>query len=253
MLLVSGGRLYGFDTETGELGPSYATGFGQFAAPLVFEDSIILAGADGDIVRLTVEGREEVWRTAIRGTIWEKPLLAAGHLYAAGQQLICLAPESGLELWRWTPAAPSRLTTGVVAHGGTVFVGDDRGILYGLQGEYGEPKWRTHLEAPLSALRVVEDRLLAFTGAPALTCFTASGQRRLLWRYPSAQRLLTTVGEVAYVECEDGSVAALSLPQGEELWREPLPRDCVVAGDPARPVLYIGNQTGTIAAFEKLD
>ena len=52
----------------------------------------------------------------------------------------------------------------------------------------------------------------------------------------------------------DGDDACQVDPEtGEELWREPLPRDCKIAGDPAGPVLYIANSDGSIVALAELD
>lgn len=253
ILLISNSRIYAFDTETDQLSDATVTGFGQFADPLVFEDTVILGGADGDIRSLTIEGRDEVWTAAVRGTIWEQPVVAGGNLYVAGSEALCLTPDTGLELWRWKPGKPSRLTAGVAAHGGTVFVGDDRGLVYGLDAEAGQPTWQTHMDSPVNALRIVQDRLLVFTGTPALVCLAASGERQRLWSYAGAERLVGTADGTLYLQCTDGSLAAVSLAEGEELWREPMPEGCLTAVHPAQPVLYVGNQEGTVAAFQKLD
>ncbi|MHC5033436.1 MAG: outer membrane protein assembly factor BamB family protein, partial [Planctomycetota bacterium] len=135
-----------------------------------------------------------------------------------------------------------------------VYVGDSRGIVYSLKTDYGQQTWQRMVGAPVTGkLAVVESKLLVFTNKPNVVCLEAGEGRQELWQYAGAKELLAVGKEVVYLLTDDHSVAAVSIETGEERWRDPLPPDCKVVGDPRRPVLYLANSGGSIVALAELD
>jgi outer membrane protein assembly factor BamB len=254
LYVVSHNKVYGFDLETGKMGEGYHPSFAVMTPPVVFQDSLILAGGNGHLARVTVVGSEELWLTSIDGPIWEQPVLDGGTLFAASSELIRLEADAGRELWRWRPASPARLTTGVAVHGGNVYAGDNRGYLHALGVEHGDQRWQMPFGAsPVGTLEVVDGKLLVSTNKPAVTCLDVEGEREALWRYEGAVEMLAVGRGKVYLLTDDHSIAAVSLQEGKELWREPLPEESLAVGDPHRAAFYVGNPEGTIAAFEELD
>jgi len=254
MLVVSASRLFSFDPATEQVGEGHHLAFAPFCPPLLKGDSLILAGGNGHLARLSRPGYRQLWQRSIRGPIWHQPAMLDGNLYASASEVICLEPEDGTELWRWEPREPSRLSSGIALHHGRVYAGDNLGNLYALGAGYGDLKWQQSFGAPIVGKpEVVGDKLLVFTNDPKVHCLSLNGERAVLWSYDGATDLIVAGANRVYLRTEDDGVAAVLTDRGEELWKDRLPAGCLVAGDPNRPVFYVGNSEGTIAAFQELD
>ncbi|MHC4479465.1 MAG: outer membrane protein assembly factor BamB family protein [Planctomycetota bacterium] len=256
LFFITDNSLYAFDTAADTLSRPHHPGFAVFTRPLVFRDSLVLAGGSGELALLALPGEKQTWLASLGAPIFQQPVIDAARLYAsaAGDTVIAVDLEEQRELWRWRPQEPSEISSGVAISGSRVFVGDNRGLLYSLQAEFGEPIWQSMLEAPVVGKpQIVGSRLLAFTNKPSVVCLEAASERKKLWQYDGAEQLLAASEEVAYLLTHDHSVAALSLESGQELWREPLPHDARVAGEPTRPAFFIADTGGSIVALAALD
>lgn len=254
MLVVSASRLYTLDPAAEDVGEGYHLQFAPFCPPLLKGDSLILAGGNGHLARLTRPGHEQVWQRSIRGPIWYQPAMLDGNVYASASEIICLEPEDGTELWRWEPREPAELSSGIALHEGRVYAGDNLGTLYALGADYGDLKWQQSVGAPIVGKpEVVGDKLLVFTNEPKVHCLSITGERKVLWSYEGATELVLAGVDRLYLRTDDGGVAAVVTDRGEELWKDRLPSECLVAGDSNRPVFYVANSEGTIAAFQELD
>ncbi len=254
MLVVSASRLYPFDPATGQVGEGHRLAAPPFAPPRLWRDTIIVPTGNGLLTRLSRPDYRRIWLSSIRGPIWHQPTMVGGRVFASASEVICVQAEDGLELWRWEPRRPARLNSGIAVHEGRVYVGDNLGDLYALGAEFGDLRWQKSLGAPIVGRpRVVEDRLLVFTSKPAAYCVSLEDEREVLWSYEGATELVTAGRERLYLRTDDNGIAAVSADRGEELWKDVLPADCLVSGDPERAVFYVANRQGTIAAFEELD
>jgi outer membrane protein assembly factor BamB len=261
LFLVVGDVIYGFDVPSGKLTEGYDPKFALGTPPVVYDDSLILAGSKGDLARVNLADGSRPWQKSIMGAIFYPPVVSAGRLFAAGyrDQLISLDLEKGdkgkAPWWGWTPPAPSWLSSGLATLGDSIYVGDQRGFLYRLKAESGELTAKETLESPIvGEPSVVNGRLMVFTERPSMVCMGAEGAgMQQLWRYEGARKLLSVGKKVAYVLNDGPSVAAVRLEDGKELWRRALPKDCRVAGDPQRPAFYVANSAGSIVAFAELD
>ncbi len=251
---VHAGGLFHWDLAEHVSTEVYQPPFAVNAAPLLTEGDLIVAGAEGSLARWTPGTSKAMWQATVWGTLNGRPLLSGNKVLASAGEVACVSIEDGGQVWQWSPEEPGRLTTDVATDGSLVFVGDDRGHLYALGVADGERKGRKFLNAPLTGeIELGEQGMLAFLNTPEAVFLTVGPEPEVQWRAPGAQRLLASGGGVGYLLTEDGSVAAVALDRGEELWREPLPEGCVAAGEPGRPVFYVGNAEGTVVAFQQLD
>lgn len=256
LILIVGNTLFAYDTAEDALSEGYNPGFALFTPPQLFRDGLILAGGNGHLAFLTLTADKQTYLASLDGPIFEQPVITGGRLYAAasGDKVIAWDLDNQVELWRWRPPDPSVISTGVAVYDNRVYVGDSRGIVYSLKTDYGQQTWQRMVGAPVTGkLAVVESKLLVFTNKPNVVCLEAGEGRQELWQYAGAKELLAVGKEVVYLLTDDHSVAAVSIETGEERWRDPLPPDCKVVGDPQRPVLYLANSGGSIVALAELD
>ncbi|MCK4283025.1 MAG: PQQ-binding-like beta-propeller repeat protein [Candidatus Brocadiae bacterium] len=256
LYLVIKNNLYIFDTASGGLSGAYRPGFAIFTPPQVYGDSLILAGGNGHLRRMMLDAPRKGWLTSLEGPILEEPVIAEDRVFAAAcyDKVIAVQAEDGLVLWKWKPREPSRISSGVAVLGHRLFVGDDRGFIYSLRADYGEPTWKMMAGASIVGRpRVVGTDVLVFTARPSLISIAAGGDMQTLWECEGATELVAAGETTAYVLTEDHSVVALCLETGKEMWRHPLPVDCEITGDPTRAAFYIVNSKGSIVALGELD
>jgi outer membrane protein assembly factor BamB len=256
LFLAVGSTLFTYDVGKDQLSRGYNPQFPLFVAPLLRGNELILAGGNGHLATLTLVGEKQTFLASLNGPIFERPVISAGRLYASatGDKAIAWDLDRGLELWRWGPQRPSEITTGVAVIGDRVYVGDNRGFLYSLDAEHGAETWKAMFEAPLVGRpEVVGSKLVVFTDKPSMVCLDGGGERQELWRLEGGCKLLTVGKRAFYALTQDHCVVAIQPDSGKELWRQPLPEDCCIVGDAARPVLYIADTAGSIVALAELD
>jgi len=258
LFLTVKNRIFSLDVAGGKLiDPDGArAGMAVSVAPLVYQDALILAGAGGDVARHTIADNQRVWIRSVEGAILDRPVIDSGTVYASAQRdrVIALDLKDGQELWQLKPAPPARLSSGVAVYGKTCYVGDNLGTLYGLNAEFGNVVWTQSLSAPVvGAPKVVGDKVLVFTNLPRVTCLRGDAGPEPLWTFDGAVQLVTSGPELAYFLTDDNAIAAVTLEDGKELWRDPLPEGTLVAGSTRRPEFYIADAAGSIVAIAELE
>ena len=255
LFLVVANSLYGFDTVSGKLSESFNPRMSVASTPLVHGEGVVLAGTEGDLVWVLPATGEAARMTSIEGPIWEQPVVSGGVLFAAAHEVIALSLEDNLELWRWEPSEPSELSSGLTVHQDSLYVGGIRGYVYALDASSGRDKWKTMANASIVGQpRIAGSKLLVLTAKPSLLCLaTGTDEPQKLWKYDGPQKVLAAGAKFLYVLNDDCSVAALSLEDGREMWRHPLPQDCKITGDGARAAFYVANSEGSIVALGELD
>lgn len=257
LILAGGNKILSFEIATGRADTVYSPEFAVFTAPLIFRGDLLLAGGDGTLVRARLNADAPEWARTLQGPILEQPVLMNGTLFASAHAdvVAALDAENGQEQWSWKPPWPAKISSGVAVADGRLYAGDNLGRLYMLQANTGQVRWRKTLSASVVSRPVVAGgRLLVFTNKPRVVCLDAeSGESGTLWTYEDAVELIAVGKGRLYLLNADNSVAAVSLEDGAELWRDPLPADCMVAGDEARAAFYIANSKGSIVAVQELE
>lgn len=256
LLLTSNNRIFTFDVDAGTLGKGLRTRMPVSATPLIFKDSLILAGEDGDVARVSMTNLEPLWIKSIDGPILDQPVMDNGIIYTDAQmgEAIALQAEDGKELWRLKPTGPAKFSSGIAVYGKTCYVGDQLGTLYGLDAEFGKVTWRKSLPAPVVGVpQVVGDKVFVFTNQPGVACLKAGDGPDSLWTLDGACKLLATSKTLGYFLMKDNCIAAVALADGKELWRDPMPKGTMVAGSASRPEFFIANAAGAIVAIAELE
>jgi outer membrane protein assembly factor BamB len=246
-----------FDVAHDRLSKPYHPGFPLFAKPVLYQDRLILGGGDGRIESIDLSGEDQKWIASLSGEVFDPPVVSQGKLYASahGDKVIAWDLTDDLEMGRWGPNPPSDLSSGVAIYKDTtLFVGDDRGLVYALTTDFFQKVWEQMLDAPvIGQPQVIGERLLVLTSEPALVCFNAP-EHKLLWKQPGVERILAAGRRGLYVLKEGNVLAVLSQETtGEPVWTDVLPKKCRVIGDPAQPVLYLANPAGSVLALKELD
>lgn len=257
LFVMSQNSLFAYHMASDKLSDPVHAGFPVSTPPLLYQNTIILAGLNGRIVSFDLADGKRTRLTTLTGPIMEQPVISGGKLYAAAhndlvaQWDLVRRREEGL----WGPPGSAEISSGVMADGGYVYVGDNTGMLYALQAdEYLERKTQHLAPAPITGTPQVRDqKLYALTEYPSLLCLATGSDMKLLWEHEGTVQLLAWGKNRVYVRQQDGSIAALSTEDGSVIWQDPLPASCKVAGDPARPAFYIADSAGSVMAFKELD
>jgi outer membrane protein assembly factor BamB len=254
LFLVSRNYVFSLDVAANSMTDGYSPGFVVSTAPIGYGSNALLAGGNGHLALVAPATGDNIWTVSLNGPIWEKPVLEDDRLFAAARDAGCVDVLTGQELWRWEPQPPARLTTGVAVDDNLLCVGDNRGTMYALDNRFGGLRWTKALDAiPIGTPVVADGYLLVPTARPSVIAVRIADDPQISWTHEGAKTVLTVGDHKAYLLNEDNSIAAIDVQKGAELWRDPLPADCLVAGDAERPVLYVADEDGSVAAFQELD
>ena len=256
LILTSSNRIFTFDVNTRAMSEGWHANMAVSVTPLIYQDSLILASASGDVARVARADGDPKWLVSIEGGILDKPVIANDVVYAVGQQdkAIALDLAKGKELWRLMPTLPSKLSSGIAVYGKNCYLGDRLGNLFCLDADFGKIEWTRPLSSPIVQVPlVVGDKLLVFTNQPSVTCLNAGGGPDVVWTFDGALELLAAGKTLAYFLTDDNCVAAVSLADGKVMWRDAMPPDTMVAGSATRPEFYIANSAGSIVAISELE
>ena len=76
---------------------------------------------------------------------------------------------------------------------------------------------------------------------------------KTLWEAEGVVRAVATGGSRLYLLNADESLSAIEADTGEEAWRLPLARGCLVTTNPSRSTIYVYNAKGAITALGELE
>ncbi len=258
VLLATGNRIYTLDAATDTLSSTaLRVGMALSATPLVNQGNLIMVSEAGDIASASMATGNTNWVTSIDGPILNEPVIDNGVVYAAAQLDSAVAlklDNKGTELWRFAPPAPAKFNSGIAVYGKTCYIGDNLGALYGLGTDLAPVMWKKSLGAPVvGEPKVVGDKVLAFTSAPAVACLKGDAGPDVIWTLPGAERLLCAGKKLAYFLMADNSVTAVTIDEGKQVWNDPLPAGTIITGSATRPEFYIANTAGAIVAIAELE
>ena len=166
-----------------------------------------------------------------RGDAILSPAVLADSVYAASTngKETKVNLSNGKRVWK-VSFKKEKITAGVGAGGGLVFVATDQGVVYALKQEDGSVAWQAQLASEVLASPVIEENIvIARTGdgrVYGLSAVDGSVEWTISRRLPS----LTLRGEskplveqgVAFVGFSDGTLAALDAASGRALWDFPI-------------------------------
>ncbi|MBI0583982.1 MAG: PQQ-binding-like beta-propeller repeat protein [Methanomassiliicoccus sp.] len=250
------GRLYAFDSETGDALWNYNVGSAITASPLTYRNLIIVAAGDGQIVALRQSGTR-VWSTTLPTTIASSPALDLDLLLVGGGDgnLYALAADGGGQQWSadvggailGSPTALGDRIAVAFSDGGSSGTGGVAAYTY-----EGSRLWSTATGTADGSPAVTSDGIVALT-SQGLASLSLDGTLRWTTPLPSAQAgsPVAVSGMTFIVTDEAGSKLTAVDGSGRTLWSKDLDPAGRVLASPSISdnVMYLASSDGLVYAY----
>ncbi|MFH2055455.1 MAG: PQQ-binding-like beta-propeller repeat protein [bacterium] len=156
--------------------------FDPSGAPVVADADLFIAGRDGTVFRLDRWTGRQIWKTEDESQIYTTVVADAEHVYygnAAGE-LVCLARESGDELWR-VATGGAIVASPMVAD--RLYCGSADGTMYALDRKSGQIVWSLETAGQIFTTPVLQGNRLFFGSHDRLVYCVDVTRGGLLWSY----------------------------------------------------------------------
>ncbi|MCX7067733.1 MAG: outer membrane protein assembly factor BamB [Methylococcales bacterium] len=186
------------DAKTGNLLWEVETEIPFSAGPSLAAGRIILGSSKAKVVALNSENGEQLWENTVSSEILAMPVIAKGIVIVrtTAGEIVALDERTGRRLWSYehsVPALSIRGTGAPLIVGDKVIVGYDNGKLVALHLNNGKYIWEATIAMPKGRSEI--ERLVDLDVDPIET------------------------GDTIYVAAYNGGVSAISVSDGEVLWR----------------------------------
>ncbi|MFI3219589.1 MAG: outer membrane protein assembly factor BamB [Methylococcales bacterium] len=186
------------DAKTGSLLWEVETEIPFSAGPSLAAGRIILGSSKAKVVALNSENGEQIWENTVSSEILAMPVIAKGIVIVrtTAGEIVALDERTGRRLWSYehsVPALSIRGTGSPLIVGDKVIVGYDNGKLVALHLNNGKYIWEATIAMPKGRSEI--ERLVDLDVDPIET------------------------GDTIYVAAYNGGVSAISVSDGEVLWR----------------------------------
>ena len=186
------------DAKTGSLLWEVETEIPFSAGPSLAAGRIILGSSKAKVVALNSENGEQLWENTVSSEILAMPVIAKGIVIVrtTAGEIVALDERTGRRLWSYehsVPALSIRGTGSPLIVGDKVIVGYDNGKLVALHLNNGKYIWEATIAMPKGRSEI--ERLVDLDVDPIET------------------------GDTIYVAAYNGGVSAVSVSDGEVLWR----------------------------------
>jgi outer membrane protein assembly factor BamB len=231
-------------------------------APIIADGLALVGASDGLVHAVDMGSGAERWAFQTGGTVQTSPAAADGRVFAIGEDgttgrstLFAIDAASGKEIWSFAPPTAALHVSAPTVAGGRVFEAFGDGMVRAFDARRGTVLWSTRIRglfSPLNALAYTDGSLLVLDATGALYDFDATtGDRRWDFQFrPTCLRGAPLVaGGSVYVGLDDGTVAAVQLGSGRQVWSTALPGGSVgglAAGGGMLIAPYAGEGGGLI-------
>ena len=258
-----GGRVYALDIVTGrvvwetDLDLSLSSGLG------LGKEWIVVASDEGELLSLNRLDGVQRWRVQIGAEILARPVVSSETilLRTGNGQVLGIDGQTGSVRWQVQHSVPSLSVHGLSAPldmENVAIVGFASGYLSGIDITTGRELWNTPIARSTGTNQI--DRLIDIDADPFWVdgvLYVAAYQggvtalslesRKLIWRSnKSTLRNLVANQELLLVTVDDGSLSALDLETGEDLWGQ----SALVGRGVSNPVVVGSGVTGAVGDFE---
>lgn len=154
--------------------------------------------------------------------------------YIAGNRVYLTGAESRVEAWQlgdgkriWSVTVQEPVSGGINGGEGMLAVGTESGLVIALDVADGKEKWRASLTSEVLALSEVKHGVIVVRTNDSTVHALDIGNGAVAWRASRGSPPLTlrgasqpkVVGSAVLVGYDDGKLVALSLLDGDELWK----------------------------------
>jgi eukaryotic-like serine/threonine-protein kinase len=252
----------------------YRTGGAIRSSPAVTRDRVYVGSGDGSLYAFERASGRLVWRFAAGDPVTASPAVAGGLVVAATHHGRIFGVDAATGRLRWSrstgPALPFHTypagawdiwASSPVVSGGTIVIGGQDGLIYGLNLTSGSTRWTVRTGGLVRATPAVSDGVVVIgswdgrvyavdlaTGAERWVHHTIGDtldSRKFGYDRRSLQSSPAVVEGRVFVGSRDGGLYALDARSGDRLWRA-THRGSWVVGSPAAKdgTVYVGSSDG---------
>lgn len=250
------GRVYAFDLTTGEPRWKHAAGEGVATDLRLAEGRVFGVTLADELIALDAVSGSLLWRFATgepNPTFFanSSPAVSGGRVFFGGLDgsVYALDAESGVPVWK--RALGPRVSTSILLAEGSLYAGTADGRLHRLDPATGAPvaSFGTD-ESPGGRLTAAGGCLLSFLGERTISCVELSLEgfrwtRRTAKDWSSSRPYVWRRYALA---ADSGSLVAMRLTDGEQVWSVSLPGTVRGIGI-SEDALYAGTVQGAVHAY----
>ena len=257
VLAIVQGNLLRMDLEEGDVEVEFRVNLVP-SAPYILHQGLLLVPTEmGEVVAVDPENGEQEWTFTPGGSVRGALVVDGQIVYAAAYQggVMAANVRDGEILWTWEPSNSVVCSCIPEARNGRIYVGDTNGFVHCLDGDIGLPYWRYPAGSPIErCVGLAGQRLLVTTHRGDTLCLSSGDSTDLLWTHPGPDTFLVQGDDKVYLLAEEeNALCAVSLDDGEELWRRKLPADMMVRGGPNQGQLHMFTPAGKVIALSEAE
>jgi eukaryotic-like serine/threonine-protein kinase len=240
----------------------------SLGGPTIDGGAVFVGTNDGSVFAIDEVGGTQLWRARTDGPVVGPPAVSGGKVFAtsilgkdAPSHLYAWDARSGKSAWDVLPRQAVVGATTVTATGGRVYVGMG-GVVQALDASTGDVVWNRSGSpsgsasfSPASAPAVADGSVYVLDISGHLSRFRASDGTRLwdfLFDADTTRSSALVAADVVYAGLDDGTIGAVAVQSGNQIWRSKPERGQVGAFAPVGGVLlapHLG-RGGSLVAFD---
>lgn len=261
------GKVYCFDTYTGEKIWEFQTGGWVDSSPCIYEGVVYFGSRDGKLYALDTSTLVVKWTHSAGGMICSSPIVFENYIYFAvgypEKKIVCLTTDGQ---FKWSFNTGQYAYSSPAVSKGKVYIGANDGKIYCLDAYTGEEKWSSKTDGLIYfvAMTVTEDTVYAIPGEGDLKVYAFNSQTGAIkWSKNLGLGGFSAVSSIVYSEgklylgagMRPHYIFALDAKNGYLLWRESIGNASVsgICSSPAlaNNVLYVGSaEEGDLYALD---
>lgn len=217
----------------------------------VKNDKLFAGGSDGRVYSFDTKTGEARWGFQYSAPITGHPVVASSRVYVGSEDgtLIALDENSGRLLWRYRTKGPIRGPVAIAND--TVYLGSGDGYVYALNAGNGSLRWRSRTGAGVQAVAKVNDSLLIASLDNFVYLYSLHGRRmwkRQLSGRISSQPFTTADGAL-FTPLSSSAAIVLGLSDGRPVNSLPTEEELTTSASPigVGDAVFVTTQHGLLA------
>lgn len=245
-----------YDRYTGRPISRIETGFPTGSPAISDGARLFVGGIDYKMYAFPLDLDFEQWKARASGPIVSQPQILGKYLYYASDNGNIYACVAGNKKFYWRTYVHGSVTADLAVDENGVYVAGRDQVLRLLDQAKGGRRWRARFSGPLYEPPVLTKetafQYCAQDGVAAVNTGTVGVEQRVRWTIPTARKLLTIDGELAYLFSVEESILVADLDDGDIKFTIPTPGFTLPLPSPGLPALYFASTDGRVFCAKKL-
>lgn len=233
------GTLYAVDVEEATQLWTFATGGEIPSTPTVHDGMVYVGSEDGRLYAISAQEGNEVWSVSTDDAIVASPAVAGDSVYVGSTDASVYGVDTsdGSIRWEFETAAPVESTPAIHIGEETageddpagsdhhVYVGDDFGFLYAIDGASGGAEWTLETGSSLPAAPTVTDESVYVANLAGIVGKLDRETGDTDWQVEAGSAIVASPAvddERLYLPLRAGEVSALDVGDGQPVWTRDL-------------------------------